>query len=148
MGPTVLVLGDQLNRSLGALSSAEPGTDRVRMVESDAKLRQRPGHRQKLTYVLSAMRHFAEELRDGSTSSSPSRRVAARRYSTSNPLVLETFYRMVRREHGWLMDADEPLGGGGTSTTRTASDRHEVAWIRHTCTARGRTTSTRRCAPT
>lgn len=155
---TVLVLGDQLNRSLGALSSAEPGTDRVRMVESDAKLRQRPWHRQKLTYVLSAMRHFAEELRDAgfdveyrraatlrdgledvdpdqlvvmAPSSWSLRRLLerwgvaqvpndafivgedafARWAGERSSLVLETFYRMVRREHGWLMEGDEPFGG-------------------------------------
>lgn len=63
MGRTVLVLGDQLSRAAGALAQAEAGTDRIVMVESDATLAQRPWHRQKLAYVLSAMRHFADELR-------------------------------------------------------------------------------------
>lgn len=64
MTRTVLVLGDQLSRSTGALARADPGIDRVVMVESLAKLRQRPWHRQKLHFVWSGMRHFAEELRD------------------------------------------------------------------------------------
>lgn len=62
--PTVWVLGDQLNRSLGALRDAEPGSTRVLMVESAAKARSKRWHRQRLHLVVSAMRHFAEELRD------------------------------------------------------------------------------------
>ncbi len=64
MARTVLVLGDQLDRRTGALKDAVPGTDRVVMVESFAKLAERPWHHHKLTYLLSAMRHFAAELRD------------------------------------------------------------------------------------
>jgi len=64
MGRTVLVLGDQLDRRTGALKDATPGGDRIVMVEAFGKLRERPWHRHKLTYILSAMRHFAAELRD------------------------------------------------------------------------------------
>lgn len=60
----VLVLGDQLSTATGPLAEADPGTDRVVMVESVAKLCQRPWHRAKLVLVLSAMRHFAEDLRE------------------------------------------------------------------------------------
>jgi deoxyribodipyrimidine photolyase-related protein len=158
MGRTVLVLGDQLNRTTGALAAAEPGTDTIVMVESHAKLRQRPWHRQKLGYVLSAMRHFAAELRDagftvdyrsaetlragladidpdGLVVMAPSswdlRQLLGRWEVHQVPndayivgeagftdwarqrgsLVLESFYRRVRWEHGWLMDGDEPVGG-------------------------------------
>ena len=51
-GTTAWVLGDQLSRSNPALD----GADRVLMVESEAKLRSLPFHRQKLHLVLSAMR--------------------------------------------------------------------------------------------
>lgn len=64
MGRTVLVLGDQLSTDLGALAGADPGRDRVLMVESWAKLAQRPWHRQKLQLLLGAMRRFAAELTD------------------------------------------------------------------------------------
>ncbi len=60
---TVWVLGDQLNRSIGALAEAEPGRTRVLMVESEAKLRSKAFHRQRLHLVLAAMRAFADELR-------------------------------------------------------------------------------------
>jgi deoxyribodipyrimidine photolyase-related protein len=61
---TVLVLGDQLTREVGPLADADPGTTRVLMVESRAILHGAPHHAQKLVLVLSAMRHFAAELRE------------------------------------------------------------------------------------
>ena len=62
--PTVLVLGDQLSRNSGALRARAPSTCRVLMVESRAALGSRRWHRQRAHLVLSAMRHFADELRD------------------------------------------------------------------------------------
>ncbi|MBN2114732.1 MAG: cryptochrome/photolyase family protein [Acidimicrobiia bacterium] len=59
---TIWVLGDQLNRSTGALASARPGTHRVLLVESAAKLGGHAWHRQRAHLVLSAMRRFAAEL--------------------------------------------------------------------------------------
>ena len=58
-GRSAWVLGDQLSLDNPALEGAE----RVLMVESQAKLHSAPFHRQKLHLLLSAMRHFAEELR-------------------------------------------------------------------------------------
>ncbi|MEZ5374645.1 MAG: cryptochrome/photolyase family protein [Microthrixaceae bacterium] len=60
---TVWVLGDQLNRNVGALADRRPGECRVLLVTSEAKLDERRWHRQRLHLVLSAMAHFAEELR-------------------------------------------------------------------------------------
>ena len=59
----VWVLGDQLSLGQAALASTTPQGARVLMVESSSVLDQRPYHRQKLVLVWSAMRHFAEELR-------------------------------------------------------------------------------------
>ena len=59
---TVWVLGDQLNRRIGALADAEPGSVRVLLVESEAKLSSKRFHRQRLHLVLTAMRRFAAEL--------------------------------------------------------------------------------------
>ncbi|MEM8925802.1 MAG: cryptochrome/photolyase family protein [Actinomycetota bacterium] len=61
--PTVWVLGDQLHRRRGALAEVEPGDCRVLLVESTAKLSSKSWHRQRLHLVLSAMAHFADELR-------------------------------------------------------------------------------------
>jgi deoxyribodipyrimidine photolyase-related protein len=61
--PTVWVLGDQLSRSSGALADRAPGDCRVLLVESAALISSRRWHRQRLHLVLSAMAHFAAELR-------------------------------------------------------------------------------------
>lgn len=60
---TVWVLGDQLNRRIGALADADPAGTRVLLVESEAAVAGRPVHRQRLHLVVTAMRRFAEELR-------------------------------------------------------------------------------------
>ena len=62
--PTVWVLGDQLNRHLGALGAASPATHTVLMVESHAKLSSKRWHRQRAHFVIASMRRFADELRD------------------------------------------------------------------------------------
>lgn len=59
MGHTAIVLGDQLMAGNAALEGAE----RVVMIESQAILGRGPIHRARAHLVLSAMRHFAEELR-------------------------------------------------------------------------------------
>ena len=61
--PTVWVLGDQLRRDGGALAGREPGECRVLLVVSERKIASKRWHRQRLHVVLSAMLHFAEELR-------------------------------------------------------------------------------------
>jgi deoxyribodipyrimidine photolyase-related protein len=62
--PTVWVLGDQLNRNIGALADATAESHRVLMVESRAKLASKRWHRQRAHFVLASMRRFASELRD------------------------------------------------------------------------------------
>lgn len=57
------VLGDQLTRDLSALRDIDPARDIVLMVEVAAEARYVPHHKQKIAFVLSAMRHFAEGLR-------------------------------------------------------------------------------------
>ncbi|MCS7061708.1 MAG: cryptochrome/photolyase family protein [Anaerolineae bacterium] len=66
MRPTVWVLGDQLSPRWPAwLAEHGLGPDNARLlcIESERKLRARPWHRHKLILVLSAMRHFVEEMR-------------------------------------------------------------------------------------
>lgn len=61
---TVWVMGDQLNRTIGALADADPSEHRVLMVESGSMIDGRPFHRQRLHLVLTAMRRFAAELEE------------------------------------------------------------------------------------
>ncbi|MDX1450420.1 MAG: cryptochrome/photolyase family protein, partial [Acidimicrobiia bacterium] len=61
---TVWVMGDQLNRNLGAMARARPDDHRVLIVESRSMVEGRRFHRQRLHLVLTAMRRFAAELAD------------------------------------------------------------------------------------
>jgi deoxyribodipyrimidine photolyase-related protein len=58
-----LVLGDQLSHGLSSLADADPANDVVLMAEVHDETVYVPHHKQKIVFVLSAMRHFAAELR-------------------------------------------------------------------------------------
>ncbi len=57
-----LILGDHLSHDISALSDLQTG-DVVVMVEVAAEAEHVPHHKQKIVLILSAMRHFAAELR-------------------------------------------------------------------------------------
>lgn len=57
------ILGDQLTRSIPTLRGIDPAVDVVLMVEVAEETTYVPHHKQKIAFVLSAMRHFAEDLR-------------------------------------------------------------------------------------
>jgi deoxyribodipyrimidine photolyase-related protein len=61
-GQLRLVLGDQLTRGVSSLSDIDPARDVVLMVEVAEEARYVPHHKQKITFILSAMRHFAHDL--------------------------------------------------------------------------------------
>ncbi|MBL8669901.1 MAG: cryptochrome/photolyase family protein [Alphaproteobacteria bacterium] len=58
-----LVLGDQLSAGISALAGIDPERDVVLMLEVDEECRHVPHHQQKIVLFLSAMRHFAQDLR-------------------------------------------------------------------------------------
>ena len=60
---TVWILGDQLTASVSSLEGLQPSDCVILMIESVEHCRRLPFHKQKLILVWSAMRHFAEELR-------------------------------------------------------------------------------------
>jgi deoxyribodipyrimidine photolyase-related protein len=62
--PTVWVLGDQLDAEHPGLVDREPDSVRVLMVESRALIEGRRFHRQRLHFVLTAMRRYAADLRE------------------------------------------------------------------------------------
>ena len=62
-GALRFVLGDQLSPGLSALRGLDAARDTVLMVEVDAEATYVRHHKQKIAFVLSAMRHFADELR-------------------------------------------------------------------------------------
>ena len=62
----VYVPYDQLNDGVGPLASHAPSEVGIVLVESRAKARKRPYHKQKLAFILANMRHFAlEQARRG-----------------------------------------------------------------------------------
>ena len=62
-GALRLVLGDQLTRGVSSLKDIDPKQDHVLMVEVHDETTYVKHHKQKIVLLLSAMRHFAEELR-------------------------------------------------------------------------------------
>jgi len=58
-----LVLGDQLSFELSALEGLDPTRDRVLLAEVAEEAGHVPHHPQKIIFLFSAMRHFAEALR-------------------------------------------------------------------------------------
>ena len=59
-----LILGDQLSASIATLSDIDKQADRVLMVEVNEEATYVRHHQQKLVLILSAMRHFADELKN------------------------------------------------------------------------------------
>ena len=60
----ILILGDQLSHNISCLKGASRADDVVVMAEVMAEGSYVPHHPQKIALVLSAMRHFAADLRD------------------------------------------------------------------------------------
>jgi deoxyribodipyrimidine photolyase-related protein len=57
------ILGDQLTRNVSSLSGLDKANDVVLMVEVQAEATYVRHHKQKIAFLFSAMRHFAESLR-------------------------------------------------------------------------------------
>lgn len=95
--PTVWVLGDQLNLEIASLAGRSPADWRVLMVESRAKIESKPWHLQRAHLVVSAMAHFATELRELGFDVESS--------------TMEDFYRWQRTRLDVLLDDGAPAGG-------------------------------------
>ena len=60
---TVLILGDQINRDIASLAGRSPQDTRILFVELGTKFQKKEWHVQKVHLLLSAMQHFAQQLR-------------------------------------------------------------------------------------
>ena len=60
----ILVLGDQLTKALSSLAAGDPAQDLVLMAELHDEATYVRHHQKKIAFIFSAMRHFADELRD------------------------------------------------------------------------------------
>ncbi|MFN4275757.1 MAG: cryptochrome/photolyase family protein [Ferrovibrio sp.] len=63
MGALRVILGDQLSRDIAALDGLDAARDAVLMMEVAEETAYVPHHKQKIALILSAMRHFADDLR-------------------------------------------------------------------------------------
>ena len=63
LGELRVILGDQLSHAIASLKGLDPARDIVLMVEVQDEASYVPHHKQKIAFILSAMRHFADELR-------------------------------------------------------------------------------------
>ena len=59
-----LVLGDQLSFDLASLAALDPTRDAILMAEVEGEARYVPHHPLKIVLIFSAMRHFAQALRE------------------------------------------------------------------------------------
>ncbi|WP_420339113.1 cryptochrome/photolyase family protein [Roseibium sp.] len=60
----ILILGDQLSADISSLRQADPEVDTILIAEVMAEATYVPHHKKKIVFLFSAMRHFAQELRD------------------------------------------------------------------------------------
>ncbi|MEO1135666.1 MAG: cryptochrome/photolyase family protein, partial [Pseudomonadota bacterium] len=60
----ILIMGDQLSRDISSLSDARKTKDVILMGELMDEATSVRHHKKKLVFVLSAMRHFADALKD------------------------------------------------------------------------------------
>ncbi|AZB43109.1 cryptochrome/photolyase family protein [Bacillus sp. FJAT-42376] len=61
---TVWVFGHQLTMKLKGIQEMDPSKDIILMIEAKSRSRWQDYHKQKLVLLFSAMRHFAEELKE------------------------------------------------------------------------------------
>lgn len=61
----VLVMADQVSAETSSLRDFDPTLDRILMVEVQEEATHIPHHKKKIAFLLSAMRHFADELSQG-----------------------------------------------------------------------------------
>ena len=61
---TVLIMGDQINRGIASLAEKTPDDTRILFIELATKFSDKQWHKQKVHLLLSALKHFAQELRE------------------------------------------------------------------------------------
>jgi len=59
-----LILGDHLSQTISSLKGCDPSKDLVLMCEVGAEARYVRHHKKKIAFLFSAMRHFAENLKE------------------------------------------------------------------------------------
>ena len=119
-----IILGDQLSFGISALVGLDPERDIVLMMEVMEENTYVPHHKQKIVLVLSAMRHFADELRqtgvtvDYVTLEDPENtgdlttelRRAVARHTPDRVMVTEPGeWRVLKKAEGWAASIGLPV---------------------------------------
>jgi deoxyribodipyrimidine photolyase-related protein len=143
-----IILGDQLSLDLAALADLDPGHDAVLMMEVAEENTYVRHHKQKIVLVLSAMRHFADELRQRGVSvdyvkldapdntgrfTSEVQRAVARHRPSSIVVTEPSEWRVQTMVEGWASLT-------GTPVEVRADDRFFASRARFAAWARGRHT--------
>ncbi|NMG38240.1 cryptochrome/photolyase family protein [Chelativorans sp. ZYF759] len=120
----IVVLGDQLSTDLSSLQAGDRERDVVLMCEVAEEATYVDHHKQKLVFVFSAMRHFADELRQegwevdyvgltdsGNTGSFAGEvKRAAHRYEPDQIIVTEPGeWRVLKDVEGWEKSTGRPV---------------------------------------
>jgi deoxyribodipyrimidine photolyase-related protein len=123
-GTLVVILGDQLSPELPALAGADRARSVVLMCEVAEETAYVPHHRKKIAFVLSAMRHYAQELRgagwrvdyvaldDPSNTGSFTgevRRALARHRATAVRSTAASEWRVREMQRGWAAALGVPV---------------------------------------
>ena len=60
----IVILGDQLSHNISSLNDFDPDRDHILMCEVWDEAKYVKHHKKKIAFILSSMRHFAEELKE------------------------------------------------------------------------------------
>lgn len=114
-----LILGDQLNEKISSLSDCDKGNDVILMCEVWDEATYVKHHKKKIAFLLSAMRHFAKDLRgkgytvdyiqlsDDTKSFKNEVKKAMKRHDTKRVIVTEPGeYRVLDDMKTWADDLD------------------------------------------
>jgi deoxyribodipyrimidine photolyase-like uncharacterized protein len=105
----VLILGDQLSRDLSALDGFDLKRDVVLMVEVAEETTYVPHHKQKIAFILSAMRHFAR----GAARGGAERRLRRARRSRQQPAHSRASWRVRSLATGPIASSSPSPANGG-----------------------------------
>jgi deoxyribodipyrimidine photolyase-related protein len=139
----ILIMGDQLSRGLSSLSDARKAKDVIVMGELMDEATSVKHHKKKIIFVLSAMRHFAEGLRDDGyqvdyrkldeaddiRSFTDLARAAIKKHKPESVVVTEPSERRVLAEvEGWKKSLSAPVEIRADNRFIASHDEFE-AWV-------------------
>jgi deoxyribodipyrimidine photolyase-related protein len=121
----VLILGDQLSPGISALRDADLVETVILITEVADEAGYVPHHKKKLAFVFSAMRHFAQELREAQAGRSIMSRSTIRRTAARCQAKCGARWR----RHGLSRNCWPPNPANGGCWTRCAAGRIDLEML-------------------